>query len=110
MAENSEPNWFERHLNWTAVLTWIALYPIGYFTGVILNMVFIATNPMMDENTLFNVSLIISFMVSATWLLPTNGWILKKKNRSFWHLLWPFVPFGWIVFLMLENRSAQQEI
>jgi len=108
VAEISEPNWFERHLNWTAVLTWIALYPIGYFTGVILGMIVSAVNPLMNEDTLLIVIYTIGFMVSTGWLLPTNGWILKKKNRSFWHLFWPFLPFGWIVFLMLENRSAQQ--
>ena len=110
MAEISEANWFERHLNWTAVLTWIALYPIGYLIGIIIRRIVPSANFLMDEDTFFIVIMIIGFMVTTGWLLPTNGWILKKKNRSFWHLLWPFLPFGWIVFLMLENRSTQQEI
>ncbi|GAI46660.1 unnamed protein product, partial [marine sediment metagenome] len=48
----------------------------------------------------------IIYIIAALWLFGIDGWVLKKKNRSLWNLLWLIVPFGWIVFLCLENRTG----
>lgn len=53
----------------------------------------------------------IDYESGAGWLMrlvvcfPIYGWILKQKKRTLWWLFILFVPFGWIVFLSLENRS-----
>ena len=83
-------NWFERHLNWTVILT----VPIVYFIAFII-----------DDTASITAALIVSLLI-----LPICAWNLKKKSRSPWWLLILFVPFGWIVFLALQNRSGVQEV
>ncbi len=97
-----EMSWFQRHLNWTALLALVganALYSLGGFavgfgwaagvggaagvaggvTGVVVGLV----------------------VLVLTW-----GWVLRRKNRSLWWLLLAlFVPFGFIAMFVLENRS-----
>jgi hypothetical protein len=51
---------------------------------------------------------LIGFIVSLAWLIPTNGWVLRKKGQSLWHLLWLWVPFGVFVFLNLRNKNAEE--
>ena len=81
-------NWFQKHLNWTVVLAGAG----GYFA--------------------FGITRIASDLVALMGWLATLaitfsvcGWALNRKNRSLAWLLLLFVPFGWIVFLGLENRS-----
>ncbi len=90
-------NWFGRHLNWVAVLSWATLYPLGFIIGLAI----IYINPYISTATYY----VLAYMVSAVWLFGIGGWILRKKNRSLWNLLWLPIPFGWIVFLCLENRT-----
>ena len=91
-------NWFRRHLNWVAVLSWVALYPLGYITGALI----LSISPYMSTGVYYS----IVYIVAALWLFGIDGWVLREKDRSLWNLLWPIVPFGWIVFLNLENRSS----
>ena len=90
-------NWFRRHLNWVAVLSWVALYPLGYITGALI----LSISPYMSTGVYYS----IAYIIVALWLFGIDGWVLRKKNRSLWNLLWLVIPFGWIVFLGLENRS-----
>ena len=48
----------------------------------------------------------IVYIISILWLFGIDGWVLRRKGRSLWNLLWLIVPLGWIVFLCLENRSS----
>jgi hypothetical protein len=98
-------NWFEKHLNWTAVLSWIALYPIYFIVGFIFALIIYSVDPFISEESVDAFSYLLSFIVVLAWILPTNGWILRRKKRSLWWLLMLFVPIGWIVFLSLENQS-----
>lgn len=92
-------NWFERHLNWTLVLTWLAIFPIGFIVGFIMFMFY----PYISDESIGGLSVI----VGLTWILLTNGWVIKKKRRSLWWLLVVFIPFIWglIILLCLKNRS-----
>lgn len=103
-------NWFARHLNWTAVLTWVALYPINFLAGFILGLIVIGVDSYISYKALEGLGYLVGIVVGLAWILPTNGWILKRKSRSLWWLLILFVPFGWIVFLCLENRSGLIDI
>jgi len=91
-------DWFRRHLNWTVVLAWVASFPLSYIVGSLIQSI----NPYISTGTYY----LIGYTIQGLWLLGIAGWVLRKKNRSLWNLLWLFVPFGWIVFLCLENRAG----
>ena len=97
-------NWFRRHLNWTAVLSWVAAFPLGYLTSMLIQSI----NPYISTGTYYA----LGYTINGLWLLGIAGWVLRKKNRSLWNLLWLPFPFGWIVFLCLENRTdiLQKEV
>ena len=48
----------------------------------------------------------IVYIVTILWLFGIDGWVLRRKSRNLWNLLWLIIPFGWIVFLFLENKSS----
>ena len=86
------------------IFSWVALYPLGYIIGLVIG----AINPYISTATYY----VIAYIVGAVWLIVINGWVLRKKSRSLWNLLWLITPFGWIVFLCLENRAdiSQEEV
>lgn len=90
--------WFRRHLNYVAVFSFIALYPLGFITGTLV----VAINPYMSTGAYYA----IVYIISILWLFGIDGWVLRRKCRSLWNLLWLIIPFGWIVFLCLENKSS----
>jgi hypothetical protein len=100
------PNWFERHLNWTLFLTWVAAYPIVFVGAFLVGIAIYASNPDTLQSDVEAVGYLVGFILTAAWLIPTNGWVLRKKARSQWHLVWLVLPFGALVMLGLENRSA----
>ena len=67
----SGPNWFGRHFNWVAVLSWVALYPLGYVTGVLI----ISISPYMSTGIYYS----IVFIIAALWLFGIDGWVLRKE-------------------------------
>lgn len=99
-SEVRVPNWFARHLNWTALLTWLIWLPI-YLVVVPLVGSAIASliKPYITWQAVLVVQLatLVPFLV---WILPTNIWILRRKDRSLWWLL--LAPLSTIG---LENRS-----
>jgi len=90
--------WFRRHLTCVAVLSFVALYPLSFITGTLI----LSINPYMSTGAYYA----IVYIISILWLFGIDGWILRRKDRSLWNLLWLIIPFGWIVFLSLENRSS----
>jgi hypothetical protein len=86
--------WFQRHLNWTAVIIWVLLLPLCVIIADIIGIP-------ID---------IIILLVPILIILPLTGWALKKKNRSLWWLLLFIIPFLWLVYLGLENRSQIPEL
>ncbi len=104
-------NWFKQHLNLTLIVAVVGTYLLTVFTfapaettgqgrsvvGSLIQLV----NPTISNETM-------SWLYLPIWLAlmsPVEGWVLRKKNRSLWHLLWAIAPFGWIVILCLKNQS-----
>lgn len=88
-------NWFERHLNWTVVLGWLA-------AGIVASVAF----------TLEGVTGLVSNvpqMMGVAGVFLITSWHLGRKSRSQLNLLWLLCPFGWIVVLCLRNRRVQSE-
>lgn len=97
-----ELNWFQRHLNWTVILTVVALYPLDFVIGLLLYSI----DPYMAEETVEGIAVLIAVIVNLAVLFLVGAWALKRKARNLWHLLWLIVPFGLIIFLCLENKSG----
>jgi hypothetical protein len=96
-------NWFQRHLNYTVVLSWLAselLFVILLAFGAFVLDPFIEPGGIADY---LSVALVLILCIALPLLV--SGWALRRKKRSLWWLLILFVPFGWIVFLCLENKG-----
>lgn len=97
-------NWFQRHLNWTLVLAWTVfnlfavVYVGGDYAGFIVDLYRAGGVGVVQLYALFG------FVVVAAYLFVC-GWVLKRKSRSLWWLLILVVPFGFIVFLCLKNKT-----
>ena len=92
-----EISWFQRHLNWTALLALVGSYALGLMGGFFA-VGFGGAAGVAGAVTAYVVGLIV--------LILTWGWVLQRKNRSLWWLLLAlFVPFGFIAMFVLENRS-----
>ncbi len=99
-------NWFERRLNTTVLLSWLASYLLFF---VLIAFGAFVLDPYISPGGLAdNVSMWVVFLVLVALPLPVEWWFLRKKNRSLWWLLMLyFVPFGTIVFFHLKDRSEQ---
>ena len=104
LMKTERRGWFARHLNWTAFLSWIAFYPLYYFICFLAGLVIYSVNPYISDESVDTISIFLAILVALAWLIPINGWVLSKKGRSWGWLLIFLVPFGWIVFLCLENK------
>ena len=87
-------NWFQRHLNWTWVLSWVVLvWIIAPIVGVILNIDALDAGRITGRWGLFLI------------ILPMSAWVLNCKGRSLtWLLLF------WIASpLWLGNKKIGQQ-
>jgi len=95
-AELREMNWFQRHLNWTALLALVGSYALGLPGGLAIAFGWPAAVA----------GAVTAGVVGFVILVLTWGWVLRRKNRSLWWLLLAlFVPFGFLAIFLLENRS-----
>ena len=94
--------WFARHLNWTTVLTWVGAAAMSFIAGFVVGVVMYGSDFAQTEKVAF----FAGYLSALAWLLVTNGWVLRKKGRSEWHLLLLLVPFGFVFLVALQNRNA----
>ncbi|MFC2019838.1 hypothetical protein ACFLU4_07850 [Chloroflexota bacterium] len=80
-ATRNRLRWFERHLNWSVILVWLAWYAISALFGF------------------------WAWLIGIAVVVPLAAWALDKKKRSMWFLILFIVPFGLIIFLCIGNRS-----
>jgi len=96
------PNWFQRHLNWTFFLAVICGYLVGftYGPGLLSNYY---------PNVSYDIYTGLGFgnLIATNISIPLGLWVLHQKYRKFWWIFILFVPFGWIIFLCLENRILE---
>ena len=105
----SSPNWFKIHLNLTLLFFTAVTYLLTMVTFAsaetteqghsVLGLLIQLFNPALSNQT-------ESWFCLLIWLalmLPVEGWVLRKKNRSMWHLLWAITPFGWIIILWFDS-------
>ncbi len=95
------PSWFERHLNWTTVLTWVGAVIISFVAGFVVGVTMYGSDIVRTET----VAAFAGYIAALAWLLVTNGWVLRKKGRSEWHLLLLLVPLGFLFLLAVENKT-----
>lgn len=92
-------NWFERHLNWTAVIAPIVFSILVFLTIYIFY--FFSPTPMeyMDHPP---VDLMV--LLTIAFLLVLSIWILVRKRRSIWFLLFFFLPLIILSTCYIDNK------
>jgi hypothetical protein len=107
------PNWFRRHLNWTATIGIAVLFLLAALgnlrdpveSALTVNSIvsFIMDVSRGDIGQLGVVLSAIGFVA----LFTTLGWVLRQKERSLWHLLLALIPFGFVAPIFLANESKR---
>jgi hypothetical protein len=101
-----EMNWFQRHLNWTVLLALVGSYALGLMAAFAVGVAIGVADPYVSLEAAGAAGGVTGVVVYLAILVPTWGWVLRRKNRSLWWLLLAlFVPFGWIAMFVLENQS-----
>ncbi len=88
-------NWFERHLNWTMTF--------GMFGSLFLIIGSIVLWESPDD-----IKGLAPFLwiVSGVGYAAVSAWVVRKKSRSLWFLLWLLLPhLSWSFFIGLKNKS-----
>ncbi len=93
--------WFSRHLNWTVVLTWAGAVAVSFVAGFIVGLVLYGSDNARTEE----IAALAGYVAALAWLLITNGWVLRKKGRSEWHLLLLLFPLGFLFLLAVGNKG-----
>jgi hypothetical protein len=97
LAGIKERSWFERHLNWTMVLTWAGSYLISFIVAVLGMLI----SPNISDDAIIVVLAITSLLVT----IAGGWWVLRKKNRS---LAWLLICWTWF-FLLIQNHSLMRD-
>lgn len=101
LAALNRPSWFEKHLNWTMA--------IGFFTWAILTLVgsiiLFMLSPEVTEETLgFEAQLLGNFTLFLIQF-PIARWVIRKKQRNPWNILWLLAPVGFVMIILLSNSG-----
>lgn len=108
-SQSAGESWFQRHLHWTWVFAQLAVGVITFFLiTVFATSLFVSSTTLPSDESLFaSVSAIqiIVLVLQIASVFGVGAWVLRRKDRSLGWLLIFLVPFGWIIFLFLENRS-----
>lgn len=89
--DETQYNWFHKHLNWTWVLSWL----FAFMVAVIIIVLLIAIN--LSTNSAYAVGELFLFFI----MLISSAWVIRQKRRSLWWLLLA----GWWSPLWLSNNE-----
>jgi len=114
-------NWFERHLNWSLFLgvillpTLVAVILSGIFFAMyhseVLNIISSGGGEseiqayMLTVAFPFAILYILVELASIVFIFLVTWWYVGQKARNKWLLLLLFVPFGFIILLLLKNKA-----
>jgi ABC-type dipeptide/oligopeptide/nickel transport system permease component len=91
--QQDDMNWFQRHLNWTFVLGFFAMFVLAFIIGIFI----VVANLKISDSWIQAVMQILAIVV----MLTIGGWVLKQKGRSLWWLLLA----GWFSPVWLGNKN-----
>jgi hypothetical protein len=94
-------NWFQRHLNLTWIIGIILGEAVLSFLYLIKILVLLDTPSSSALHTFGN---ILILGIAAVTPFIVSAWVLHRKKRSLLCLMLLFIPFGWLFFLLAENR------
>jgi len=101
LAALNRPGWFEQHLNWTMV--------IGFFVWAILTLVgsivLFMLNPEATEETLGAEAQMLGYVTLSLIQFPIARWVIRKKARNPWNVLWLLAPIGFVMIILLTNSN-----
>lgn len=106
-------DWFKKHLNWTAFLAILLCLMVstgGSVKTFVETLVFISFARFFAILFLGSVNELIFAAIGLILSVPILIWVLKQKQRTLWWVFIIFVPFGWVIFPRLENRSEVTDI
>jgi hypothetical protein len=104
MIRENELNWFRRHLHWTWVFAQFVADMI-FIAGILFMLLMSSVSPDFFITYIIVVWYVLGSILSFAALFGVGGWVLKQKGRSLAWLLIFLVPFGWFIFLFIENRN-----
>jgi len=95
-------SWFEKHLN----LTLVAAFLLSELVALTI-MILLApyTDAGLPEEALTTPSWLYGSSAGYLFLFPVAGWVIRKKARNRWNVLWLLMPFGIVMLLLLTNMS-----
>ncbi len=108
------PNWFERHINWTAGIfghlmpayisvSLMGILPLPFFHVSWIAMRFISNLHEIDHmEKIFN---IIFATIALVCYFSINYLYLKVKKQSYLHLLWLIPPIFTLIYALLNYVS-----
>ncbi len=103
--------WFERHLNWTTILSWVAAWLFSLVFGWNWDWGPLEVRPIVSGDYLGGWTGLIGAVGALLIILIATGWALRRKNRSLLHLFWYLLTWiGMIVLLCLKNQSEVMEV
>jgi hypothetical protein len=110
---NVQMNWFERHLNWTAVLS-LCGSAVFYFLLMNLSTGWYSILPLISRYRILILDITMTTLSYGYFFINAFlfTWILLKKKRSMWHLLFLlpaliFTYMGIFPWWRAENPNTQ---
>lgn len=101
-----ELGWFEKHLN----LALVAVFLLSQLVALVI-MIILApyTDAGLPPETLTTPSWLYGSSAGYLILFPAARWVVRKKARNPWNVLWLLMPFGIVMLLLLTNMSKRQQ-
>ncbi len=103
-VNRKEPSWTEKHLNLSLLIAFMVSEIAAFF-------IMLTLAPFTDAGYAADEIITPAWMISTSAayviLFPVVSWVVRKKARSPWNVLWLLMPLGIIMILLLSNMSKQ---